>query len=43
MTPDQFAAQIELLIATAREQGMSDEAMAAVLWDAVEALDEGVS
>jgi hypothetical protein len=40
MTQEQFAAQIEALIAQARHEGLSDEAIIGVLEDAAEALDE---
>ena len=38
-----FAARIEQLVADAREMGLSDEAIAAGLSEAVEALKEGLS
>lgn len=43
MTPQDFATHIERLIADARDAGLSDETIAAVLRDAVEALREGLS
>jgi hypothetical protein len=42
MIQDQFAAQIEALIAQARNEGLSDGAIIGVLEDAAEALDEGL-
>ena len=42
MTEEQFASQIDKLIALAREAGLSDHAMIVVLENAVEALEEGI-
>ena len=42
MTAEEFAAAIELLIAQARDGGISDEAIIAGLEAAAEALDEGI-
>jgi hypothetical protein len=42
MTQEQFAAQIEALIAQARTEGLPDGAILKVLEDAAEALDEGL-
>ena len=41
--PSDFPSQLEHLIATARDNGLSDEAIAGVLRDAAEALKEGLS
>jgi len=43
MTAEQFAIQIDKLIALAREGGLSDEAMSAALEEALDRLDEGLS
>jgi hypothetical protein len=43
MTPQDFTTHVEKLIADARDAGLSDEAIAAALRDAVEALREGLS
>lgn len=43
MTPEQFAAQLEALVADAREAGLSDEAIAAGLAEAAEAVREGLT
>jgi hypothetical protein len=42
LTIDEFAARIERLIADARAQGLSDEAMIAGLEEAARALREGL-
>lgn len=43
ITFDEFAARIETLIADAQDRGLSDEAIAAGLEEAVKALREGTS
>jgi hypothetical protein len=43
MTADQLAANVEALVQAAREGGMSDEEIAAVLHDAADALLEGLT
>jgi hypothetical protein len=43
MTAEEFADQLELLIAAARTGGLSDEVIIVGLKAAVEALDEGLS
>jgi hypothetical protein len=40
---DDFKTALEGLINTARENGLSDEALIVELWDATEALREGLS
>ena len=43
VTPEQIAAQIEALVAAARDAGVDDETIAAALQDAADALHEGLS
>ena len=43
MTAEQLAAQIEALVVTAREGGLSDEVIADALQDAADALHEGLT
>lgn len=43
MTADQLAVYVEALVEAARAGGMSDEEIAAVLYDAAEALLEGLT
>ena len=43
MTQKEFAARLEALVMEGREAGLSDEAMAAEIQDAADALTEGVS
>jgi hypothetical protein len=42
MTAEQFADQVDKLIAIAREAGLTNATMIVVLEDAVEALEEGM-
>jgi hypothetical protein len=42
MTAEQFADQVDKLIALAREGGLTNATMIVVLEDAVEALEEGM-
>ena len=43
MTQQEFAARIEALVMAGREASLPDEAMAAALQDAADALEEGLS
>jgi hypothetical protein len=43
VTAEQLAAQIEALVVTARESGLSDEVIADALQDAADALHEGLT
>jgi DNA-binding transcriptional regulator YhcF (GntR family) len=43
VTAEEFATQLERLIAHAREDGISDEAIIAGLEEAVDAIEEGMT